>query len=432
LIAVLAAKCSPPDRRGTVADATVIPMDAWPSCDVPHLPGDGIPLRLYDTAAGAVRDTGTGPARIYVCGITPYDATHLGHAATYLAFDLVQRMWRDAGRPVRYVQNVTDVDDPLLERAAHTGENWMCLAEREIDLFREDMRALRVLPPDEYIGAVEAIPEITEAITRLLDDGAAYHVYDDIYFSIAASPGFGSESHLDRDTMLTLFAERGGDPAHGGKKDPLDSLLWRAQRVGEPFWDTALGRGRPGWHIECSVIALNRLGMGFDVQGGGSDLIFPHHEHSAAHAEALTGETPFARLYVHAGMIGLDGEKMSKSRGNLVLVSKLRAARTDSMAVRLALLDGHYRSDREWTGGRLPNAEARLARWRAAAGLVTGPDARPMLARVRQALAADLDTVDALQAVDAWASAALADGGPDAEAPQLARDTVNALLGVAL
>ncbi len=402
---------------------------------MPELPGEGEPLRLYDTAAGEVRPTAPqGTAGMYVCGITPYDATHLGHAATYLAFDLVQRVWRDAGHEVRYVQNVTDVDDPLLERAAHIGENWMSLAEREIQLFRDDMTALRVLPPDEYIGAVEAIPEITDAIELLLADERAYRVDDDVYFPVSAAPGFGGESHYDRDTMLTLFAERGGDPARTGKRDPLDSVLWQGRRPGEPYWDTALGPGRPGWHIECSVIALNRLGMGFDVQGGGSDLIFPHHEHSAAHAEALTGTAPFARSYVHAGMIGLDGEKMSKSRGNLVLVSKLRAAGVDPMAVRLALLDGHYRADREWTGGRLPAAEARLARWRAAAALPAGPDAAPLLAEVRAALAADLDTSAALDATDRWVAGALEAPATaeDGTGPGLFARTVDALLGISL
>jgi L-cysteine:1D-myo-inositol 2-amino-2-deoxy-alpha-D-glucopyranoside ligase len=400
---------------------------------VPSLPGEGRPLHLYDTAAGEVRATEPGsPARMYVCGITPYDATHLGHAATYLAFDLVQRVWRDAGHTVQYVQNVTDVDDPLLERAAHTGENWMHLAEREIELFRQDMTALRVLPPDEYIGAVESVPEITEAITRLLENGSAYHVGSDIYFDVSATGRFGYESGYDRDTMLTLFAERGGDPAHAGKRDPLDSLLWRGHRPGEPFWDTSLGAGRPGWHIECSVIALKRLGMEFDVQGGGSDLVFPHHEHSAAHAEALTGGHPFARHYVHAGMIGLDGEKMSKSRGNLVLVSKLRAAGVDPMAVRLALLDGHYRTDREWTGGRLPAAEARLERWRAAVALESAPDALPLLAVVRERLSDDLDTGGAVAAIDGWADDATQNGGDDASAPGLVRDLVDALLGISL
>jgi L-cysteine:1D-myo-inositol 2-amino-2-deoxy-alpha-D-glucopyranoside ligase len=408
-------------------------MKSWPTCDVPPLPGEGSALTLFDTASGELRETSPGPtATLYVCGITPYDATHLGHAATYLAFDLVQRVWRDAGHAVHYVQNVTDVDDPLLERAAHTGENWMSLAEREIELFREDMTALRVLAPDEYTGAVEAVPEITDAIGTLLTDGAAYRVDDDVYFDVTSSGRFGYESNYDRETMLALFGERGGDPERAGKRDPLDSLLWQGHRPGEPFWDTPLGKGRPGWHIECSVIALNRLGMGFDVQGGGSDLIFPHHEHSAAHAEALTASQPFAKHYVHAGMIGLDGEKMSKSRGNLVLVSKLRMGGVDPMALRLALLDGHYRADREWTGGRLPSAEARVARWRSAVALPTGPPADALLAEVRVALANDLDTTTALAAIDRWAELATTTGGTDESAPGLVRRLVDALLGVEL
>jgi L-cysteine:1D-myo-inositol 2-amino-2-deoxy-alpha-D-glucopyranoside ligase len=407
-------------------------MDAWPACDVPILPPGGEPPRLFDTSSGVVAPTAPDDlVRMYVCGITPYDATHLGHAATYLAFDIIGRAWRDAGRTVRYVQNVTDVDDPLLERAGTTGEHWQDLAEREIELFRADMAALRVLPPDEYIGAVEAVAEITEAIEKLLESGAAYHVGPDIYFDISSSGHFGSESGYDRELMLRLFAERGGDPGLVGKRDPLDSLLWRGQRPDEPFWDSPLGPGRPGWHIECSVIALNRLGMNFDVQGGGSDLIFPHHEHSAAHAEALTARRPFARHYVHAGMIGLDGEKMSKSRGNLVLVSKLRGAGVDPMAIRLALLDGHYRADREWTGGRLPAAEARLARWRSAVAQPAAPTAVPVLAQVRARLADDLDTVGAIAAVDAWVEQAGA-GGEDRDAPTLVRDLVDALLGIAL
>ena len=425
-------------------------MRAWPSTSVPRLtPTEdaAAPLRLFDTSAGAVRETAPtdGVARMYVCGITPYDATHLGHAATYLAFDLVQRTWRDIGHRVHYVQNVTDVDDPLLERAGRIGENWMHLAQRETDLFRADMTALRVLAPDEFIGAVEAVPEITVAIGELLESGAAYRVHDDIYYRIDATPQFGYESNYDRATMARLFAERGGDPDVVGKHDPLDSLLWRAHRPPEPFWDTPLGPGRPGWHIECSVIALNRLGMDFDVQGGGSDLIFPHHEHSAAHAEALTGAPRFARHYVHAGMIGLDGEKMSKSRGNLVLVSKLRAAGVDPAAIRLALLDGHYRADREWTGGRLPAAERRLARWRAAAAVADAPDAGPVLAEVRAHLRNDLDTDGALKALDAWADAAAARGGTagpeDGVGPEdgfgpddgeVVRELTDALLGIAL
>ena len=357
---------------------------------MPRLPGTGRPLRLYDTATDAVSATAPAEtARIYVCGITPYDATHLGHAATYLAFDLAQRVWLDAGHRVHYVQNVTDIDDPLLERAAATGVEWEDLAEREIDLFRADMRSLRVLPPAEYVGVVESVDEIADGVAKLLADDKAYRLGEDVYATTSGSGRFGYESRYSREQMLVLSAERGGDPDRPGKRDPLDALLWRGKRPGEPSWPSTVGPGRPGWHIECSIIAMNRLGMSIDVQGGGSDLRFPHHEFSAAHAEALTGHWPFARHYCHAGMIGLDGEKMSKSRGNLVFVSKLRGARVDPMAIRLALLDGHYRADREWTGGRLPQAEQRLARWRSAVALEHAPDAEPMLERVRECLAED-------------------------------------------
>jgi L-cysteine:1D-myo-inositol 2-amino-2-deoxy-alpha-D-glucopyranoside ligase len=410
-------------------------MQSWPTIDVPALPGNPRPLRLYDTAADEVRATAPGPtARIYVCGITPYDATHLGHAATYLAFDLVQRLWLDAGHRVHYVQNVTDIDDPLLERAAATGTSWSELAERETELYRQDMAALRVLPPTEYVGVVESVEEIAEAVAKLLADDHAYRLEGDVYARTSSSGHFGYESRYSREQMLALFAERGGDPDRPGKLDPLDALLWRGRRDGEPSWDTAVGAGRPGWHVECSVIARNRLGMGIDVQGGGSDLRFPHHEHSAAHAEALTGEWPFARHYVHAGMIGLDGEKMSKSRGNLVFVSKLRGAGVDPMAIRLALLDGHYRADREWTGGRLPAAERRLESWRQACSAAAGPDALPVLDRVRDRLADDLDTSGAITALDRWARSTLEQpsGATDPDAPALVARAVDALLGVKL
>jgi L-cysteine:1D-myo-inositol 2-amino-2-deoxy-alpha-D-glucopyranoside ligase len=407
-------------------------MQSWQPHPVPRVPGTPRPVRLYDTATREIRPTAPGQtATMYVCGITPYDATHLGHAATYLSFDLVHRLWLDNGHDVHYVQNVTDVDDPLLERAARDSADWVVLAMRETALFREDMESLRVLPPRDYIGAVEAIPEITEVIAKLVADGVAYRVDDahpDVYFEHAAAGTFGSVSQYDEPTMLALFAERGGDPDRPGKRHPLDPLLWRAARPGEPCWDGELGPGRPGWHIECSVIALNRLGMAFDVQGGGSDLIFPHHEFSAAHAEALTREAPFARHYVHAGMIGLHGEKMSKSRGNLVFVSKLRGQDVDPMAIRLALLSGHYRADRAWTDDLLDAATARLAAWRAAVSRPSGPNAEDTVARLRTHLADDLDSPRALLAVDAWAR----EPGSDPDAPALIRAAVDALLGVAL
>jgi L-cysteine:1D-myo-inositol 2-amino-2-deoxy-alpha-D-glucopyranoside ligase len=412
-------------------------MDAWTGHHVPTLPGTATPLRLYDSARRSVQPTPSGPtATMYVCGITPYDATHLGHAATMITFDLVQRAWRDAGIDVRYVQNVTDIDDPLLERAARDGEDWVVLAMRETALFREDMEALRIIPPRHYVGAVESIPAIAAQVRTLMETGAAYRLDDgsgDVYFPVSAAPAFGYESHLSRAEMLAISAERGGDPDREGKRDPLDPLLWRGARDHEPAWDGGdLGPGRPGWHVECATIALGLLGATIDVQGGGNDLVYPHHECSAAHAERLTGVAPFAGHYVHAGMIGLDGEKMSKSKGNLVFVSRLRADGVDPMAVRLGLLSGHYREDREWTDDVLKVGELRLARWREAASAAAGPSGAGLLAAVREAIADDLDTPATLAVVDAWADAALSGTGDDPAAPALLAKTVDALLGVRL
>jgi L-cysteine:1D-myo-inositol 2-amino-2-deoxy-alpha-D-glucopyranoside ligase len=273
---------------------------------------------------------------------------------------------------------------------------------------------------------------VVALIERLQAAGAAYDVDGDLYFSVGAAPDFGIVSRADHATMLALFTERGGDPERPGKKDPLDCLLWRTARPGEPAWDTALGRGRPGWHVECSAIALHFLGSPIDVQGGGSDLAFPHHEMCAAQARVATGG-PFALSYVHSGMVGYDAEKMSKSRGNLVFVSTLRHSGADPMAIRLALLAHHYRSDWEWTDVELAAANQRLAAWRSATSLLTAPSADRLLATVRERLHDDLDSPGALAAVDAWvAVAGDAVGDADPQAPLLVKATVDALLGVAL
>lgn len=412
-------------------------MQSWSDTPIPTVPGAGPPLRLFDTADRQVRPVTPGAtATMYVCGITPYDATHLGHAATYLTFDLINRIWRDGGHEVHYVQNVTDVDDPLFERAARDGVDWRELGTSEIELYREDMAALRIVPPRDYIGAIESVDEVVEFVGKLVASGAAYTVDDaefpDIYFRADATEQFGYESGYDRETMERLFAERGGDPDRPGKRDTIDALLWRAARPGEPSWPSPFGPGRPGWHIECAAIAVNRLGTEFDIQGGGSDLIYPHHEYSAAHAEALVAGRRFARHYVHAGLIGLDGEKMSKSKGNLVLVSKLRRAGVDPAAIRLGLLAGHYRQDRMWTDTVLDDAVARLDRWRRAAALPAAGAATDTIARLRQHLADDLDTPKALAAVDNWADEALTYGGTDTDAPAAIATAVDALLGVRL
>ncbi len=388
-------------------------------------------MALYDTASGAfVTTSPTGAARLYACGITPYDATHMGHAATYVAWDLLHRAWLNAGHEVRYVQNVTDVDDPLLERAAKVGVDWVELAERETELFRQDMTALRVIPPSAYVGAVESIALVIALVQRLQAAGAVYQVDDDLYFSVTADPAFGAESRMEREEMLRIFPERGGDPDREGKKDPLDCVVWRAERPGEPSWESPFGPGRPGWHIECTAIALDELGETFDVQAGGSDLVFPHHEMCANEAHVATGK-PFAKVYAHAGMVALDGEKMSKSRGNLVFVSQLRNSDVDPMAIRLTLLRHHWRSDWEWDDAELWTAVDTLADWRRAFASDSGAPAEPVVTEVLAALAADLDAPRACAAVDAWVRETLAGataGGIGA--PDQVRTVVDAALGV--
>ena len=408
-------------------------MKSWPGPQIPVVPGHGQQLHLYDTASGTVRATEPGPtARMYVCGITPYDATHMGHAFTYVTFDVINRVWRDARHDVHYVQNVTDIDDPLLERAVQTGQDWREIADRETALFREDMAALNVIPPQDYIGAVESIPSVAEYVQELQALGAVYSVDSDLYFRVRRDPDFGAVANLDDAAMLAVFAERGGDPTRPGKEDPLDCLVWQSARPDEPAWDTPLGHGRPGWHIECAAIALDHLGMTIDVQGGGTDLAFPHHEMSASEAQVLRGAYPFARHYVHSAMVGWQGHKMSKSRGNLVFVSALRHADVDPMAIRLALLAHHYRTDWAWTEQGMAGAVGRLALWRSAVSGQAGPDATPIIDRVRAALADDLRTPAALDAIDGWAMAQQSGSGDDAEAPAQIAALADALLGVRL
>jgi L-cysteine:1D-myo-inositol 2-amino-2-deoxy-alpha-D-glucopyranoside ligase len=424
-------------------------MRAWQRPVIPSVPGGSGAPRLHDTATdGLVEAAPTDAARLYVCGITPYDATHLGHAATYLAFDTLQRVWIDAGHPVHYAQNITDVDDPLLERATATGVDWRELAASQVELFRTDMEALGIIPPDDFVAVTEVIDDISDAVWQLWDSGFAYKVETeealtdahgtagaDVYFDLAAVAAaevpwrLGEESNLDRDTMLTLFAERGGDPDRPGKRDALDPLLWRAARAGEPSWHARVGAGRPGWHIECSVIALTELGTDFTVQGGGSDLVFPHHEMSAGHAAALSGH-PLAGLYSHTGMVAYQGEKMSKSLGNLVLVSGLRAEGADPRAIRLALLAQHYRADWEWTPAQLAAAADRLRSWIDAFSCATADTAgsvatEAIITEIRNALNDDLDTPRALAITDAAAATGVTD-------PALLAQAIDALLGVRL
>lgn len=413
-------------------------MKSWASVALPpiaekfHFPR----LSLFDTQSQKIRTLPTkGVYRMYVCGITPYDATHLGHAATYLTFDLINRYLRATGADVRYVQNITDIDDPLLERANRDGVDWRDLAHSQIELFRADMTDLHVIPPADYIGAVDSIDLVIEAIKELQLQGSIYEVEGDLYFSPSSDAEFGTRSHLSHEKMVEIFGERGGDPKRNGKRNPLDCLVWLQQRANEPGWPSPFGVGRPGWHIECSAIALTYLqpdsseATSIDIQGGGSDLIFPHHDMGAAQGALLEGK-PFADFYVHGGMIGLDGEKMSKSKGNLVFVSVLIAQGFDPAAIRIALMRQSYRNDRMWEHSQVEQAQAFLDRLRL---LLSRPEVAPtdgVIQEIIDALSSNLDTPHALLALENWCkeSEANVTGGNPGE---LSR-AVDRLLGIAL
>lgn len=403
-------------------------MKSWPSPPVPPLAPSGQWPRLFDTRTGSVQDFAPHDpdrATLYVCGITPYDSTHMGHAMTYHAADLMRRIVADAGVPTLLAENVTDVDDPLFERAARDGVDWQWLAEDQVALFRSDMEALRILAPDHFESVSEAMPRIICMVDQLRERGVAYPVLNgdgtsDWYQDMSRAGGFGGDAMVGADAEA-VFAERGGDPERPGKRDPLDPLVWKAERPGEPAWDGGvLGRGRPGWHVECVAIADGGLGLPIDLQIGGDDLIFPHHEGSHAHARGL-GYDEFARLYCHVGMVAYEGEKMSKSLGNLVFVSRLTARGVDAMAIRLVLMAHHYRTAWEWTDDALARANDRLATYRAAAFSTRDDEAE--VEAVRAALREDLDTPRVLEILDAWAEA----GGGRGMAPAL-----DALTGITL
>ena len=413
-------------------------MNSWNEVVIPSLASTiNFPtLSLTNSSTGGMEPLQSKPLyRMYVCGITPYDATHLGHAATYLTFDLINRYLRATGAEVLYVQNITDIDDPLLERANRDGIDWKDLAHNQIDLFRGDMVNLRVIPPAHYIGAVDAIPLVATAIEELKSKESIYQVDQDLYFKVYSDPHFGQRSHLSKEKMLQIFSERGGDPTREGKLDPLDCLVWMSQRPNEPGWPSPFGVGRPGWHIECTAIAIEYLKPAssddslIDIQGGGSDLIFPHHEMCASQAQVLSGK-PLASTYVHAGMIGLDGEKMSKSKGNLVFVSKLVADGRDPMAIRWALMKKHYRTDRMWTEELLIAAENEIGALRKALEQKEVAPSQDLIQNIVEALAEDLNTPLVIEMVNAWVDQTNA-GGTAGDAQSLIT-ILDALLGIKL
>jgi L-cysteine:1D-myo-inositol 2-amino-2-deoxy-alpha-D-glucopyranoside ligase len=370
-------------------------------------------VRLYDTARRTVVPFEPGPCvTMYTCGITPYDAAHLGHAAVYVTYDVLHRRLVDLGHEVRVVRNITDVDDSILGKARQLGVHYLDLAAAEIARFDDDMGALGILPCWSEPRATSAIPDIRGFIGMVLDKGYAYQAGGGVYFDVSKYEGFGTLSHLSRDEMLAIAAERGGNVDDPHKRDPLDFVLWQPSLDDEPSWESLWGPGRPGWHIECSALAMRELDTTIDLHGGGADLIFPHHECERAQSEAATGQ-PFVRHWMHQAMVRMDGEKMSKSLGNLVFVSDLRKT-MDAMAIRLLLVEEHYRTAWEWDEGRIDRANDRLDRWRAAG------EGDAAVEEVRAALDDDLDTPAAVAAID------------DAARRGLGVSAASSLLGIAL
>ena len=386
-------------------------MNIWPELEVPRTQRPLPKLKLAYTSGNADLEVHSDQFKLYVCGITPYDATHLGHAATYLTFDLINRYLELTGTSVNFVENITDVDDPLFERAKRDNQSWAQLGESQVALFTSDMTALRILPPANYVAVTEAMDSIIFAIENLVDKRFTYELAGNIYFRIEP---FLDELSISTDEALKIFAERGGDPKLPGKENALDPILWVGNKDGEPGWDSKMGFGRPGWHIECSVIALenligkdylnskSRLTHGIDLQGGGSDLIFPHHFMSAAIAKALCGFY-FARGYLHTGMVGLGGEKMSKSKGNLVLVSELLKSGYDPMVIRHALLSQGYAEDRMWHLETLLKSQERVVKLRSALARIEVAPTDKVIDSVAEHIANNLDSSSALEVLDQWA-----------------------------
>lgn len=412
-------------------------MRTWHQPRIPELPGTPPPLQNFDSATREVKTHQEEDLRLWICGITPYDATHLGHAFTYVSFDTLARVWSDGGRPLYMASNITDMDDPLYERAEQTGVDWHELAQEQTELFRTDMEALAVLPPDVWQAVSEILDPLEDLIRRMEANGLAYRVAGEdgdeyVYADLGSDAEFASAPVFKDMDLIAEFDEHGGDSEKVGKKHPLDPQLWKGVR-GQDYRPAGLkpGAWRPGWHIECALMALQNLGR-IDVQAGGSDLLFPHHEMSEHHMRELTDGTSEVAIHAHSGMVGFEGEKMSKSLGNLVLVSKLRQS-VDPRAIRLALLSNHYRSDWEYSDDLLAAAKERLARWTEAVNADLGGDdevGQRLLTDLREALSNDLDTSRALELVDAclqhvhgWASE---------DDRVLVKDSINALLGVAL
>ena len=417
-------------------------MRSWPTVYLPPTLGENKDSRqdlvLIDSYSGERVKLTDSPFSIYVCGITPYDATHLGHAATYLTFDLISRFQIASGKRLNFTQNVTDIDEPLLERARRDSQNWEELAHSQIELFREDMTELRVIPPDHYLGVVESMNTVIRYIQELVDTGKTYNLAGDIYLDLGGVPGALEGLPMPIDEAIKIFQARGGDPSREGKRHPLDTLIWSAEKPGEPSWQSQFGPGRPGWHIECVAIALNTLTsseigeesqFSLTLQGGGSDLRFPHHYMTNVQSRAITGRE-FARAYFHTGMISWQGEKMSKSLGNLVFVSELREQGWSGNEIRFALINRHLTDDFDWETRHLESARNSLARISSALSREEVAPTEAVVREVQLALSEGLDVPRAINAIFQWCSATES-GIVGGVAGELSR-AIDLYLGIAL
>lgn len=407
-------------------------MNSWPNFYLPPIINTSFPnLKLKDSSKGILEIANSEVFKMYVCGITPYDATHLGHAATYLSFDLINRYQTLKKSSVKFVENITDIDDPLLERAQRDNQDWQALASSQIDLYRSDMASLRVLPPENFIKVTDSMHLIEKFIKKLSNNEHLYELDGDFYFNVEP---FLKRLPISMEEAITIFAERGGDPKREGKKHPLDPVIWLANVGDDPGWDSEFGFGRPGWHVECTAIACEYLDDGtsnpiIDLQGGGSDLIFPHHFMSEQIVKAAFGRE-FARTYVHAAMIGLNGEKMSKSKGNLVFVSKLLSDGVDPMVIRWALLSGHYQDDRQWNDQLLLKAQNEVNQIRIALSRSEVTDSTQLIADIVFDISNNLDTPNALKRLLNWSVISNNDASVN-QSGAVSR-AIDALLGLAL
>ena len=407
-------------------------MNPWPKPHIAPLSGLSFPsLKLINSRKVMTTIEPATPFRIYVCGITPYDATHLGHAATYVAFDLINRYQQLAGNRLDFVENITDIDDPLLVRAKRDSIDWNVLAENQIDLFLTDMAALRVIAPNNLVTVTSSMKIIEDFITLLDQRGFLYQIENDHYFSVES---FLEEMPLSTNDAIRIFSERGGDPKRPGKKHPLDPVVWMAHQGDDPSWESKFGLGRPGWHVECTAIAVHYLDSPnadpiLQIQGGGSDLAFPHHYMSEQIVRAAYGRG-FANNYVHSAMIYLDGEKMSKSKGNLVFVSKLLSQGIDPMVIRWALLSGHYQQDRSWSDELLQKSTSEVSLLRSALAQSEVAETKELIQSIISDLANNLDTPAALNRLIAWAKSS--QSSPKVNESGLVSRGIDSLLGLAL